>query len=1677
MSKSLSSNHIKFLSSAFETVAGHPEEGKVCFVRCLSEPVITALIESVGFTVPDWNVFAVCENAFGNRYITAGRAVDIREEKKGATLLLVIPGNVGAGMDGIYSATLEIAENTLFRVLQELTHRQLGKNNPGIRDFARSAVVRAKKLGRGNVISPWEEFDFYVQCCDLESEAGAALPLLGLWPVGKEQQLNEIAIDISARMVERVLLEQRNSVAISQRCTDILDDKELAVSLEGFLRLNTAGHWRHTVTKLIERPDLWIGSLVPIFARGSVCEIEIRPWWPKVTKDSLPKPHKWSGLEVRNDEVVFIIDQEGKNKLTVQWSVKPEELPAGTAEYKVTILSSDESEILSQTIRHSGKKYEKAIFHADDFSDFDREQDSWDAHIRVSLLSDQNDPSVPGLVKDTDVFYLKFGEASQVRSSVAGRKVRSLIEGAIECDKDTFPIALVNRAEDRKNFVSFKAGGKSAQVFRPAMMKYCEEDWKVHGFVPGRWIAVVDQSGRCIEKTFMPLQKKSPCFDEVVKISAELGEVVLSCGGFCGMIYGPNDPLPAKYIEAWLKLCEQVGHEASMCNSIEIQSRAGDIIGVLVLPSHPLRVAWHLAYDRLGHYLRYHENLEPARALRVLKSLDGSYCPFILPGLKPGVDFVFAEVLNFFFIAMVPLGHDEPQVAVAQMANALSEGKLDIERSISANISKGIANDVSRYWKIHPEYRQLIVNALRPGDGRALVKGLGEAFRNGLVGEENIGFIAEDISSDPRSRSFFIRLYPSDLTRELGSEVVGKFLSESTERRRTGAGSIPEEDRWMRENISAPGGQAIPRLSWARKNQIIPDSDSHISIAFDLFSPRITMVPINDAQTTGEGMHSRELFGLAPSMLRLFQFQEQKATWRMTAQLSMFGEKHPADPILTDFITRTKRMLSNIIVIRQGLDPSKFWPALDTEIKDGLSETLRVLHERSDWVISIGKQGGLEYFDSPRDAEELYEAYVIDAVPEREDLGLVQLITSTSNLDEVLSVIEQTVSGMGLSCSSRNARYVLRNLKALSGRLAMRSAGSGRGQELVALASLYGACRAADVNDNDWLSPKKGFFVPIDDIQDLHSADQKTEMPQSRADLVYVCPGPGRSIRFVFVEVKFRHAIKTARSSELLSQICNQLRTYKDRWYNDFFPEKVSTIERLVFHGRLTQTLSFYLEKGRRHDLTLEAYTDLKQRIEDLFSSQAEVCPESWEMRGYIFSPEHETACEYISEINDCDIYLFGPLDYPVVATTVERDFSVKDKFTPSSVSVPSQSTELQTSEQGKLIRESLKDSVEGMDNQRTSLKDVRPHSEEERVPQNHASVHEEIILPIGRSDRSKRIITWSPSVRGNPHLLVVGLSGTGKSVFLKRTCIGLFNLRIVPIVFDFHGDLEAHLVEAFPNTSVIKLSGGPGFNPMRVVGNTNTAWLDNIGRLRDIFAGIFPDLGDIQLNQIREAIKKSYRDLGYGNDLSSNEVPEFQSVFENLKTGHRTDPKILMRLEELNDYSFFAKESESASLLDLPGPVVIDLHSIQNEILQRALASFALFNLYQAMFIRGESSHISHMIIFDEAHRSSKLKLVSAMAKEARKYGLAIIVASQEVKDFDSSVFANVANHLILKLHDTDAKIMAKHLPGGGDGREMIERIKRLPKFHGIFSQGDTRPELLQLFATEENVLEEPDI
>jgi DNA helicase HerA-like ATPase len=120
--------------------------------------------------------------------------------------------------------------------------------------------------------------------------------------------------------------------------------------------------------------------------------------------------------------------------------------------------------------------------------------------------------------------------------------------------------------------------------------------------------------------------------------------------------------------------------------------------------------------------------------------------------------------------------------------------------------------------------------------------------------------------------------------------------------------------------------------------------------------------------------------------------------------------------------------------------------------------------------------------------------------------------------------------------------------------------------------------------------------------------------------------------------------------------------------------------------------------------------------------------------------------------------------------------------------------------------------------------------------------------------------------------------------------------------------------------------------------------------------------------------------------------------------------------------------------------------------LLQRAFATFVLYSVNKDMLKRGPQAVLTHAVIFDEAHRASRLKLLPRMAKESRKYGLAMLLASQETRDFDRSLFSAIASYLALRVTENDARAVAKQAVSSRIERRVIDRLKQLDRYHALF-------------------------
>ena len=1737
--------HGTLLGRAFEGLLGRPERGAMAFVRCLAPEVVATLAVDAMFAPDGWRVLRVADtDDEANRTTDADTAVELRETKGDATLLLVDTGRAGAGMDGIYSAAREVGEAELFTKAGRLARAEVTSEN---RAYAERAIRRAQGVGRHDSVSPWAEFDFLCRTAAHRRHPGEYVHLLGLWPVEAAADGDAGAeLAASRRFVDRLLGVAAAGLTVPARIASlrIAAGGAQRRDLERFLGEAATRPLRDALEALADQPHLWIGSL-PVHPSDDIQAIELASW-----RNRNGRIARWSGLEETSEagapELVLKPDAQTAKEyssLAVRWKARPVDLEKNAVDYRVAVLTDQDEELAARDVRHSARQQEKCRFSNDDFSALS-EDALLSARVVVSVI-DRDEIERQA----SEEFVIRFGEPQEPAAGGSGRKVRTFSAGLIEFPgRETTASVAENPTcitDDAKGFVVLRPPDprlrKSFRVFNPPLIRDLEREWTSRQGALGRWRVRVRASGqRAAAVKFVPAEGgEGTAWGRTVAASRRLAERFRVGGGGVSQVHDDRSKsfeVAKEYLLAWTALLDDGDPELSLCNTVEVQSLSGRTIGLIVLPAHPLRLAWLAAYDNLLLHAVFEQGQAPGQVREELQALDGAMFPAFLPNPAGGA-FVFADTLGFHAVGMVPDNDQEPKAAVAVLARTLGESEpAETPPTIGEQSAAVLGNEIVKYLECHQSsrlLRMLRMHALRAGDGLTVARALGRVHRHYGGAEDDTDNEAAaaanvEVAAAP---AFSLDLYPSSEQRT----IAGRFIAEAREKRRSGAGVLATDDQWMLESISLPGGVALPRLRWARKDGGDPKTAAHLAVAFDTFESRVEI----DAGAAPTAPF--RAFGLLSFFERDF-VAAPTPSWRSVVPQSGGGEKHPSERGHTERLDRLSQKIVDTVArhIAEGNGPPiprMGWrwpwagsnttgaaehrtPVLRTTIPPEKADSIRELHRLCDWVVTLDRNAGIEYFDSPRDNPDTYDAYVIDCVPEREDLGCLQLITSTSNVEEVHDLLDEALVRMGLSRTRRNAEFLLEHLKSLSGRLAIRLTGNvPPTSELIALAIAHANCRHTSNADACWVPLDGGFLVPVDDVRDLlpplrddgASGADNGDRP-TRPDLIHVSTQPRRGLAFRFIEVKHRRHQRQARAAELLRSVQEQTVALRSRWYEWYGHENVYSAFRAVRRAKLARVLRFYADKAHRHGLPTERYREIVAELDRMVERGADyaIQPAPDGDRGWVFCPEY--AGPEPLEISPTGwgvrIFLFGPgrlpdtdlrfrLDPAAAGSAPGADASGENgrEVIPSSRSVSPAVDGGDRASVGAMRH--ADDGGHGGDGSKSATPTTNPDggggeasgsndspaggttdpegatrpSGGETAPDGNATADIPTPVPaiaLGVDSLTGADVQWPLTIKGNPHLLIAGLPGMGKTTCLLNLCRQMVTAGVHPIIFSYHQDIDERLVDLVNSVRFVDFDG-LGFNPLRVTKPESArAYLDVAGSLRDIFGAIFPELGDLQCESIRRAIKESFSEAGWTGSQAGAREPEFGRFVEILRAEPKPDRglrTLLARLTELEDYGFFDLGETRDSLWTSERPTVVRIHTTQNDALQRAFTSLVFYGLYKDMFRRGIQERITHALIFDEAHRAAGLKLIPTMAKECRKYGISLVLASQEARDFDASLFSTVANYLVLRLTEADAKALVRNVATARQERSLIDKIKQMARFRGLyFCEGKQRPSSVSL-------------
>jgi type IV secretory pathway VirB4 component len=285
--------------------------------------------------------------------------------------------------------------------------------------------------------------------------------------------------------------------------------------------------------------------------------------------------------------------------------------------------------------------------------------------------------------------------------------------------------------------------------------------------------------------------------------------------------------------------------------------------------------------------------------------------------------------------------------------------------------------------------------------------------------------------------------------------------------------------------------------------------------------------------------------------------------------------------------------------------------------------------------------------------------------------------------------------------------------------------------------------------------------------------------------------------------------------------------------------------------------------------------------------------------------------------------------------------------------------------------------------------------------------------------------IHWDPQALPNPHVVVIGASGSGKTQTLKAMAYELEGAGAV-IIIDFHGDQSLPQEVVYP----LHMASPHGINPLTINpdpegGGPHLQAIQVATLIRKALT-----LGPIQEGLLLDTLKNLFAERGIlQTDPSTwtQDPPTFahleKAIQQHVEEGSSDHTKLQIKLAATFSYGIFSKPQPPFS-----APLVrVDVSKLPPSLGSIAAESLAhqLMNQHR---LAGESAPKTFLFI-DEAKEMPKTSgsALDRIIMDGRKYGLALILASQSERHLSKDVIANSATKIVLPVDQTEVKTVAR--------------------------------------------------
>ena len=676
-------------------------------------------------------------------------------------------------------------------------------------------------------------------------------------------------------------------------------------------------------------------------------------------------------------------------------------------------------------------------------------------------------------------------------------------------------------------------------------------------------------------------------------------------------------------------------------------------------------------------------------------------------------------------------------------------------------------------------------------------------------------------------------------------------------------------------------------------------------------------------------------------------------------------------------------------------------PSLCVELSFEERNRLDRVHHSADWVILLDRFIGIDLFDDPTDQYLASTArkYLLDYAPEFiEGLGH-RLVVTTAWREEVEDILSLAMKDLGFSAVEESVSEALNALKSVSGRLALRMIHDNtRAREAAGLGAVVSWLRAQG-------DLKNTVLLPVDAHPEVFSVVQKRDRrtvadgdvgAMLRCDLVQILFRSNR-LDVTFLEVKSRSGAKGL--TDLADRMMDQMEATERRFRELFFSPEDRT-DHVLQRSKLAAVLRFYTKRAFRYGY-FENSDGLQDAMRSIGKLETGISQMKVGFRGFVV------------DLNGAKQKAFQHRGATFRVLTA-RDFEESTVFR-GSQPMEQAPTTVPRLEQGAQPTNGTEES------QPIPIPNELHGSETLRPPKTTRSVDHVVPLGISLDDEG---VDWKPSVKGSPHLFIIGIPGQGKSWTVTRLLCESAETGLPAISIDFHGQLASENSAYFKRVqpAVWDATKGLPFSPFDAVsaqdGGTSY-WKTNCYAVSEIIQYVF-GLGDIQRGLIYDAMRDCYIECGIESNSQAS-PPRLSDLERKIREyeERRGVKNVLNRCKPMFEFQLF-DEDETLNKVDLlkagSQGLVIDLHKHPLEQLQNAAGAFVLRKIYKDMFVWGETDRLRLSIVLDEAHRLSRDTTLPKIMKEGRKFGIAVISASQGINDFHPDVLGNAGTKIVFR-------------------------------------------------------------